>query len=130
MPEYSTEPFDLVSNSHYEFHKLFIDGKCRFDDFYESIRQSKTDLNSFDKIISMMDDFGPQLLLPKTKFRHLEDVGRNDVFEFKNGQIRIYVIKQQPDIYVVIGGGKGKQYKIIRWLKKSLKDFKSETPKQ
>lgn len=126
MPEYSTEPFLLVSNSHYDFHKLLIDGQCRFDEFYAAVRQSKTDSDSFDKIISMMDDFCPHILLPKTKFRQIKDVGRNDVFEFKHNNIRLYVIKQQPDIYVVIGGSKSKQDKIIRWLKKALRGFNTQ----
>lgn len=104
MPDYSIEPFELARNALYQFHKLLINGKSRFDEFYEEIKTNKKDLSSFDKIISMMDSFSPQLLLPKTKFRQIKDVGRNDVFEFKCNNIRLYVIKQAPDIYIVIGG--------------------------
>ncbi len=123
MPEYSTVPFDLVHNVNYEYYKLLINGKCHFDDFYESIQKDKNSLDAFDKIISMMDDFSPRLRLPFTKFRHIEGVGRNDVYEFKCRNIRIYVVMQAPDIYVVIGGVKGKQDKTLRWLRQSLNEF-------
>lgn len=123
MPDYEISPFDLVENESYHFHKLWINGKCRFDSFYEEIKSNDADMKAFDKIISMMDDFCDEILLPQKKFRPIKGVNRKDIFEFKNGSVRVYVVKKKPNMYVVIGGSKGSQDKIIKWLKQSLKTF-------
>lgn len=53
----------------------------------------------------------------------IEDSRRNDLFEFKKDRLRVYVIKQKPDIYIVVGGFKGSQKKDIKLLKSLIKDF-------
>ncbi len=82
-------------------------------------------LDKFDAIISYMDNMSPQIRYPDTKFKHINDVCRSDVFEFKKKPLRVYVVKQEPDIYVVLGGMKTDQKPDIKWLKKALKDFKT-----
>lgn len=76
-----------------------------------------------DYIFALMENFGPDLLLPKEKFRLVENLGRNDLFEFKKNNIRVYVIKKEPDMLVVLGGSKNTRQADYKWMKKALKDF-------
>lgn len=62
--------------------------------------------------------------LPKTKFRQINvSPPRTDVFEFKKNNLRIYVILQKPDVYVVMGGYKNTQKQDVAVLGKRLKGF-------
>ena len=70
-----------------------------------------------------MDCLSPSNLLPSSKFRQIKGLRRNDVYEFKKNDIRIYVIKKRPDIYVVLGGYKGSQDKDINRIDKLFNDF-------
>ena len=70
-----------------------------------------------------MDGITDQIRYPKTKFNHIEDERRSDIFEFKKDRLRVYVIKQKPNFFVVIGGYKGTQKKDINVLKSKIKDF-------
>ncbi len=76
-----------------------------------------------DYIFALMENFGTDLLLPKEKFRQVESLGRNNLFEFKKNNIRVYVIKKEPDMLVVLGGSKNTQQADYKWMKKALKDF-------
>ncbi len=73
-----------------------------------------------------MDNLTDGNRFPATKFNHIEDSQRSDMFEFKKDRLRIYVIKQKPDIYIVVGGFKGTQKKDIKLLKSLIKDFPKE----
>ena len=70
-----------------------------------------------------MDEFSPTQMLPKAKFRQIKGVDRQDVFEFKRKNLRVYVVMQQPNVYVVLGGYKKGQEKDIAKLKRYIKDF-------
>lgn len=63
-----------------------------------------------DSIHAIMDRFGPQLER-STFVNHIrggkED--RNDVYEFKKGNIRVYFILQKPDVLILLGGYKNSQ---------------------
>ncbi|MDE7180658.1 MAG: hypothetical protein K2N88_05620 [Muribaculaceae bacterium] len=70
-----------------------------------------------------MDNLTDQNRFPKTKFNHIEDKDRSDLFEFKKDRLRVYVIKQKPNFFIVIAGYKGTQKKDIKKLKSLIKDF-------
>lgn len=123
MHEYKLEPFDIIRNAHYKFHEMRINGRCYFSEFYESIKKEKQSLKNMDYIFALMENFRPDLLLPKEKFRQVENLGRNDLFEFKKNNIRVYVIKKEPDMLVVLGGSKNTRQAHYKWMKKALKDF-------
>lgn len=125
MTKYEITRYELVNNGIYHFKKLTIDGRCHIQEFYDSIKDNPKLLDKFDAIISYMDNMSPQIRYPDTKFKHINDVGRSDVFEFKRKPLRVYVVKQEPDICVVLGGMKTDQKPDIKWLKKALKDFKT-----
>ena len=63
--------------------------------------------------------------LPKKKFRHIEWSERDDLFEFKKNQMRVYVVKQGDVIYIVMGGWKNNQKLDISKFKKRIKTFKN-----
>ncbi len=123
MPEYKTELYTDVNNPQYTFHKLFIDGVCYFDEFLQKISHNASDKKLFNYIISYMDNLTDQNRFPKTKFNHIEDKDRSDLFEFKKDRLRVYVIKQKPNFFIVIAGYKGTQKKDIKKLKSLIKDF-------
>lgn len=114
---------ELVNNPEYNFYRLFINGECLFDEFYEEVQHIRDDMKSMVAIINMMDRFSEHFQLPNTKFRHIENMNRSDVFEFKKKTIRVYIILQKPNVYIVMGGYKKEQNKDIRRLKQRLKGF-------
>ena len=126
MSEYKTEPYEDVDNPQYTFHKLYIDGVCHFDEFLTTIEKNAADKKLFNYIIQYMDGITDQNRYPATKFNHIEDDNRSDIFEFKKDRLRVYVIKQKPNFFIVLGGYKGKQKKDIKVLKSLIKDFPKE----
>ena len=113
MPEYKTELYEDVNNQHYTFHKLFVNGVCHFDKFLQEIQNNVADKKLFNYIINYMDCISDQIRLPSTKFNHIEDKHRSDLYEFKKDRLRVYVIKQKPNFFIVIGGFKGTQKRIL-----------------
>ena len=122
MPEFSTKQFDLANNPEYTYYKLYVDGKCAFDDFFEEVERNIADKKSLESIIAYMDSLGA-LMIPRTKFNHIEGCKRKDLFEFKKDRLRVYVINQIPNIYIVMGGYKTTQKKDISKLIHKTKDF-------
>lgn len=126
MHEYTSTIFEDVRNENgFSFLKLHIDGKCQFEEFYNQIRehrQNSQDAKSLDKIIALMDFYGATLL-PKEKFRMIKDSSRNDVFEFKAKNIRVYVVIRKPEVFIVMGGYKANQEKDIEKVLSRIKEF-------
>lgn len=123
MTDYSKIPFDLVANDSYRFYKLYIDGKCQFDEFYDMVVSSIKERRDFEGMVALMDAFSAQLMLPDTKFKHINGLHRTDVWEFKKKNLRVYVIKDEPEIIIVMGGHKSTQKKDIKILDRDTKDF-------
>lgn len=122
MTNYSTELFDLTNNPNCTFYKLYVNGKCEFDDFLEEIKKNIADKDSMDAIIAYMDILSAQLL-PAKKYNHIVGAKRSDLYEFKNKKLRVYVIDQKPNIFIVMGGYKNTQKKDIPRLIRKTKDF-------
>ena len=124
--QYIIEQCNLVRNPNYSFYLVSIDAKNQFNTFLEQAQKNKQDLKSIHKIIALMDYINPYSKLPKEKFRHIEDnnsKARNDIYEFKDKSIRIYVIFQPPSFYIIRGGYKKDQLKDIERVKRDTKDF-------
>ncbi len=123
MPEYSTKLFDLTNNPNYTYYRLFVDGKCEFDDFLQEVNKNVADKKNMNSIIAYMDSLSAQLL-PSIIYNHIESGERHDLYEFKKKNLRVYVIDQRPNIYIVMGGYKSTQKKkdIPRLIRKT-KDF-------
>lgn len=124
--QYIIEQCSLVKNPYYSFYLVSIDAKNQFNTFIEQAQKNKQYLKSIHKIIALMDYINPYSKLPKEKFRHIEDNNpktRNDIYEFKDKSIRIYVIFQPPSFYIIRGGYKKDQIKDIERVKRDTKDF-------
>ena len=122
MPEYRTERFDQINNPEYTYYKLYVDGKCAFDDFLKEIERNIVDKKSYSSIVAYMDSLGTQMI-PATKFNHIKGSKRKDLFEFKKDRVRVYVINQKPNIYIVMGGYKNTQKNDISSFIQKTKDF-------
>lgn len=123
MNRFTTELFELVNNENgYIFYKLLINDNFLFDYFVERIKNSPPERTRLNTIFAYMDMFS-KVLLPKTKFRNIKGVDRKDIFEFKSGNVRVYVILQYPHIYVVAGGLKSEQDKDIKRIVQQIKGF-------
>lgn len=122
---YSIQKLDIVNNPKCHFYKLFIDGKCQFDDFTSEVEANKADLKSLVNIYSRMDSFDPDQKLPDTIFNYIRGgkYDRKDVYEFKKDKLRVYVILIKPNVYVVYGGHKKKQQKDIARVFNAINTF-------
>lgn len=110
---YELKPFPEVRNPRLTFHKLSVGDNCPFEEFEKELIQPG-DLKALGSIYSLMENFG-NILLPKTKFNHIEGGKRDpdNVFEFKKNNLRVYVLLQRPDVIVILGGFKSGQKKDI-----------------
>ncbi len=123
MNTYTTEPLDIVCNHEIAFKKLLIDGVCPFMEFYDSVIKDKQLGKDMRAIIAMMDSYSKSLLLPKTKFNHIEDHKIKNIFEFKKHSLRVYVLLLDTNVCVILGGFKKEQDADINRVKKILEDF-------
>ena len=117
---YEIKDCDLVNNRNgYTFKKMYINGVCQFDDFYEEVHASKNEYKNLVAIMALMQCFS-DTLLPKEKFRQIKDLDRNDIYEFKKKGLRVYVLLCKPDVVIILGGYKKNQKKDISRLKRKL----------
>ncbi len=109
-----------VKSKSLSFYELYIDDECQFEDFCKEVAKDKPRQKTLYSIFSLMECFSCQLL-PKKKFRQIKGVGRDDIFEFKKNDIRVYVLMQKPNICVVLGGYKDDQKKDLANIKRLVK---------
>lgn len=128
MSTFAVRNFESVkSGGRLSFYKLEKDGICQIDEFYDEVCKDKTHEREMTKILAMMNYMAEyDVLLPKEKFRPIEDGGEVAGYEFKNGTLRIYCVKKNPNVVVILGGYKKEQKKDIRKLVATIKEAKSE----
>lgn len=128
MGRYEKVPYNVIRNIYgCAYYKLVIDGKSHFDEFVEELRNLPNETKSLRKVLSLMEKYSPNVKLPKEKFRHIEGLKRKDVYEFKDVPcVRVYVVLQDPNIFIVDGSVKKEQNKTISRLGRLLKDFNIE----
>lgn len=124
MTEYKAEIISTIHNEQYTYHKLFINGVCQFDEFESEISDDPIYKKQYAHILAIMEFISDKHMLTKKKFRQIKGVGRDDVYEFKSKDLRIYVVKKSPDMYIVLGGYKKEQTNDIKSLKKTLSEIK------
>ena len=111
--EYRTLETEIIHNIHnVQFYELELDGKKLFSEFIEDLTDAK-DKKTFIAIATIMDNFSFNQKLPKEKFRPIKSIKRKNVYEFKKNNIRVYVLMQEPDMFVILGGYKADQKKDI-----------------
>lgn len=121
---YEIRPFEIINNKTYRFYETSVNGRYLFEEFCDGLKDEVRDKKKLANIYAYMDMLGPQIMLPKTKFRFIGDKKMPNLFEFKKDDIRVYVIKQAPSVYIVLGGYKGRQDLDIERVKNLFKDFK------
>ncbi len=116
MEEFSYLPVDFVNNPLFKFYKVMVKGKSPFDEFVGQLTQKK-DLDNFASIVALMDMFSNRPL-PKTMFNHIIGDGRdrNDIYEFKKNNLRVYVMLQKPNVFLLLGGFKTGQKQDVKRL--------------
>lgn len=70
-----------------------------------------------------MDSLSPSNLLPKTKFWSIKCKKCKNVYEFKKNDIRVYVILERPDVFVILGAYKSNQDLDIKKIDKLFNGF-------
>lgn len=126
MHAYEKKLYTDVNNPQYKFYKLYVDGMCRFDEFLNALQRNKSDKKLYNAIVAYMDKLTDQTRFPAKIFNHIVDEDRHDLYEFKKDRLRVYVVRQRPDVYIVIGGFKATQKNDIEKLKSLIKDFPKE----
>lgn len=106
---------DEVKDRKIAFYKLIVNGKCLYTEFCAKIEKGKINLSSLNKIRALMNIMSESnLSLPDNKFNSIVDKGKVVGYEFKDKLLRLYVIKKNPHVYVVLGGYKNDQKKDIK----------------
>lgn len=121
--KYEEKIFEPINNKTYEFREVSVNGRFLFQEFIDNLKDTPKDMKKIMQIYAYMNEFSPSTLLPKTKFRQIKGVKRDDVYEFNKDDIRIYVIKRYPSIFVILGAYKGTQDKSINRIDKLFGGF-------
>jgi len=121
--KYEEKIFEPINNKTYEFREVSVNGRFLFQEFIDNLKDTPKDMKKIMQIYAYMNEFSPSTLLPKTKFRQIKGVKRDDVYEFKKDDIRIYVIKRYPSIFIILGAYKGTQDKSINRIDKLFGGF-------
>ena len=121
MSIFALENIDEVKNGACSFFKLSYNGRCFYDEFCEEIGNNaieKKQLNIIRTYMNLMAE--TNLQLPSVKFNSIKQGNKVIAYEFKSKDLRIYVVKQDPNIFVILGGHKKNQNKDIDYLKKHI----------
>lgn len=108
-----------------KFFKLLKDEVSPFDLFYEEMIKDAKHKKDILHILTMMDYMAEKdEKLPKEKVNSIKEGDKVIGIELKKNDLRVYCIKQEPDVFVVLGGYKKNQVKDIKYLKRLLKENK------
>lgn len=132
MGKIETKKYDIIQNKEYNYHKLYVDGKCRFDDFANDVTGREE--SSLKSIYTMMEMYSSEISFPKTKFNRIKGIkveGKEltNIYEFKKDNIRVYLIKHKPNMYIILGGIKTKQKSDIKKINQLLNSIKGQIKK-
>lgn len=122
--KYQVRKFEPVNNSSYQFLEVSVNGKFQFQEFVNNLKDEQRDLKKLNAIYGYMDSLSSSNLLPKTKFRHIECKKCKNVYEFKKNDIRVYVIFEKPNVFVVLGAYKSTQKQDTKNIDKLFDGFK------
>lgn len=123
MPNFTLQNIGSVRGKQI-FDQLVIDGEPQLDCYEKSLQRNYQ--SKFRNILSWMNRVADNHPAPETKFK---DITPNSElikeYEFKNGDLRIYAIKNSNGKIIVLGGYKNSQAQDIvrfRSLKKQYLD--------
>lgn len=122
--KYQVRKFEPVKNSSYQFFEVSVNGKFQFQEFVNNLKDEQRDLKKLNAIYGYMDSLSSSNFLPKTKFRYIECKKCKNVYEFKKNDIRVYVIFEKPNVFVVLGAYKSTQKQDTKNIDKLFDGFK------
>ena len=111
--KYQVRKFEPVNNSSYQFFEVAVNGKFQFQEFVDNLKDEQRDLKKLNAIYGYMDSLSPSIKCKKCK----------NVYEFKKNDIRVYVILERPDVFVILGAYKSNQDLDIKKIDKLFNGF-------
>ena len=125
MSIFAIEKFEAVrKDGKVSFYKLYENGKCLLDKFYNEIQFYKKSLSDFKSILATMDYMAEtNELLPKQRFNSIKERGKVIGYEFKKNDIRIYCIKPMTNVVILFGGYKKNQKNDIKKMQAITKEI-------
>lgn len=126
MSTFAVELLESVrKNGKLRFYSLIKDGNNLFDSFFNEVSQDKRHKTDLIRIISTMDYVAEtDAIMPKEKVNSIKDGDRVVGLEFKKNDLRVYCLKLEPNVVVIMGGYKKNQNKDLNTIKQLLKDNK------
>ena len=126
MFTFAFEKLAEVQNGKLTFYKIHVDGVCLYDKFCKEVDKDKLLSKSMNKIRTYMNLLAEKdCLLPATKFNSIKLKHKVIGYEFKSDIIRIYVIKKNSDLIVILGGYKKHQEKDIEKFVKIITELEN-----
>jgi len=113
-----------------KIYKLFVDGKCSFDEFEEEIENEGNLKSELTTIHTRLYEIADGKSLPKTKFRDITPKnGNNKEYEIKTHHLRIYMFHEKNTGRVIVcGGKKGTQKDDIKHFRKIIREYFKQKP--
>ena len=125
MSTFAVENYEPIYGEKLTFYKLSVDNVFLIDEFENNL--TARERKWFNNILACMEDMANyDRLLPNTKFKNIKGINRDNVFEFKKEQLRVYVLKKSPDVIIIFGGHKENQKKEIKRLSHIVNELKME----
>ena len=126
MSTFAVELLESVrTNGKLRFYSLIKDGNNLFDSFFNEVSRDKRHKTDLIRIISTMDYVAEtDAKMPKEKVNSIKDGDRVVGLEFKKNDLRVYCLKLEPNVVVIMGGYKKNQNKDLNTIKQLLKDNK------
>lgn len=111
IPIFVLQKFDLIKyGGILSFYKISMNGVCQFDEFCEEVTKTSEGKRKMNKIYTRMNYMAENnSSLPQTKFNSIKNKQKVFAYEFKEQDIRIYVLKKDPNVYIICGGYKKNQ---------------------
>lgn len=129
MSIFALRKLDEVKNGKLSFYKLEIEGECQYDEFCKEVESHGTYVKALNTIRTFMNFMAenPGKKLPSEKFNSIKEKNNVIGYEFKKDSLRVYVLKREPDMYVVLGGYKTEQKKDISAFKRIIPKLETST---
>lgn len=122
MPTFAVQKMEEVKGRD-TFYKLSVNGVCLLDRFYENIKHIPKYKSSFIRILSNMESVANGIKLAGEKYHPLSPRSSPREWEFKYGDLRIYLIDYKGGKLIFDGGYKNSQDSDINSFRSLLKNF-------
>lgn len=125
MTKFTLESLPQFDCCKIKVSRLFIDGKCQYDDFEKDILKEGTYPGELDSLQATLEQSCQLVRLPDNKFKKLK-LGKLPLegYEVKSRNLRLYLVHiKQTGRVIILGGKKTDQPKDIRRLKSLIKSL-------